>query len=181
MTVLALPILLIENIPRTDVSANVKVAATVTTVTTSTTPTTLAPSTTVEPTTAPPTTAAPATAPPTTAAKAKAAAPPTTARPTTTTAPPPPTTAALYVAPAPANTESGDASWYDYRPGECAHKSIARGTVVHVTNRATGASTSCVVTDRGPYAGGRIIDLDRSTFAQIADPGAGVIQVTITW
>jgi len=38
-----------------------------------------------------------------------------------------------------------------------------------------------VVTDRGPYSGGRIIDLDRGTFDQIADSSQGVIQVRITW
>jgi rare lipoprotein A (peptidoglycan hydrolase) len=38
-----------------------------------------------------------------------------------------------------------------------------------------------VVTDRGPFGRGRIIDLDVDTFAQIAPLSAGVVQVTITW
>jgi rare lipoprotein A (peptidoglycan hydrolase) len=59
--------------------------------------------------------------------------------------------------------------------------SIPRGTVVTVTSLETGARTTCVVTDRGPYSGGRIIDLDRATFAKLADPARGVIQVEITW
>ena len=53
--------------------------------------------------------------------------------------------------------------------------------MVTVTRLGTGASATCVVTDRGPHGAGRIIDLDRGTFAQLADPGAGVIQVRITW
>ena len=116
--------------------------------------------------------------------------PPTTARAdtaraksraTTTTSPrrpprrPPPTTAA------PSNQQGGGASWYAYNPGECAHPTIPMGTVVTVTRAATGASISCVVTDRGPYGAGRIIDLDRGTFAQLADPSEGVIQVRISW
>jgi rare lipoprotein A (peptidoglycan hydrolase) len=131
-----------------------------------TTATTEAPSTT--------TTAAP---PPTTT---------TTARPATTTTaapappPPPPTTAAPAPAPA-GNTESGQATWYRWREGECAHKTLPRGTVVTVTNVANGRTATCTVTDRGPYGGGRIIDLDDGTFAQLAPLSSGIIDVTIAW
>jgi rare lipoprotein A (peptidoglycan hydrolase) len=183
---LALPILVIDNIPRTDAKADqaaVSVAAAP-----STAPTTAGtiPPTTAAPVTEPATTAPPATAPPTTAPRptkaatvTKVQAPAPTAPPTTsapaTTAPPQPS-----VAPA-GGSEDGQATYYYYRPGECAHKTIPKGTVVTVTNVATGATTSCVVTDRGPYGDGRIIDLDASDFAKIADIGAGVIQVHITW
>ena len=77
--------------------------------------------------------------------------------------------------------EPGEDWFYDYRSGECAHQTIAKGTVVTVTNLANGATTTCVVTDRGPYQGDRIIDLDRGTIDQIADSSQGVIQVRITW
>jgi rare lipoprotein A len=77
--------------------------------------------------------------------------------------------------------QTGGASWYDYNSGECAHLTIPKGTVVTVTRTATGASATCVVTDRGPHGGGRIIDLDRGTFAQLANPNEGVIQVRIAW
>ena len=50
-----------------------------------------------------------------------------------------------------------------------------------MTNLANGASTTCTVEDRGPYEGGRIIDLSESTFGQIADPSEGVINVRIHW
>jgi rare lipoprotein A len=66
-------------------------------------------------------------------------------------------------------------------PGQCAHLTLPKGTVVTVTNVANGASVSCVVTDRGPYGAGRIIDLDRSDFARIADPAQGVVQVHLSW
>ena len=42
-------------------------------------------------------------------------------------------------------------------------------------------STTCVVTDRGPYGAGKIIDLDSTVFAQIASLDEGVIDVSITW
>jgi len=142
-----------------------------------------APGPTPTPDAAPTSVSAPATA------KTAVASPPTTTttapRPTTTTTQPrptpttqPPTTTAPANS---ANSETGQASWYDAPAGTCAHPSLPFGTVVTVTNLANGASTTCTVEDRGPYAGGRIIDLSESTFSQIADPSEGVIQVRIQW
>jgi rare lipoprotein A (peptidoglycan hydrolase) len=131
------------------------------------TTTTAAPTTT---TTAPPTTTT--TAPPTTTT-----APPvttTTAAPTTTTAPPAP-------APSAGNSQSGQATWYRWKAGNCAHNSLPMGTRVTVTNAATGATATCTVGDRGAFGPPTIIDLDASVFEQIAPLGAGRIQVTITW
>jgi rare lipoprotein A len=180
LTALALPILVIDNIPKTEARAQAQVE------------TVADPAS--APTTAAPTSAAPTSAAPTSAAPTATSAAPTTKAPTTTAKPKPTTTtravqkASVNAAPpapstteAPANAEEGGASWYDYRSGECAHRTLPKGTVVSITNLANGATVSCVVTDRGPYGAGRIIDLDRGTFAQLADPGAGVIQVRITW
>jgi rare lipoprotein A (peptidoglycan hydrolase) len=141
-----------------------------TTITVHSTTTTAAPTTTAT-TAAPPTTAAPTTA--TTAAPTTTA---TTAAPTTTTTAPPTTTTT-----APPNAQSGKASWYRYNDGECAHRTLPRGTVVTITNVANGRTATCVVTDRGPYGGGRIIDLDDNTFAQLAPLSSGVVDVTISW
>jgi rare lipoprotein A (peptidoglycan hydrolase) len=95
---------------------------------------------------------------------------------TTTTAPPPPPPPA-----APSNAQEGPASWYDGKANGCAHRTLPFGTSVRVTNLANGKTTSCVVNDRGPYTGGRIIDLDREVFAQLASTSAGVINVRIEW
>ena len=175
LTVLALPILVIDNIPRTDARAAVikaEVARALETATTAPSGFSMVPTTVIEQVAPrePATTTTATTA--TTRPKARGVSAPTT---TTTTAPKTTTTTT------PPNSQTGGASWYDYNPGECAHKTIPKGTVVTVTNLATGAHTTCVVTDRGPYDGDRIIDLDKGTFAQIADPGQGVIQVRITW
>jgi rare lipoprotein A (peptidoglycan hydrolase) len=180
LTALALPILVIDNIPKTEAraQASVEVIAPADVAAVTTAPATSAPATTAAPTTAAPTPQAPATTAPARKAAATLAAPTTTAPRTTTTAPAPPATTQMATE---ANAQEGGASWYAYNPGECAHQTIPKGTVVTVTNLATGASTTCVVTDRGPYGAGRIIDLDRTTFAQLADPSAGVIQVRITW
>lgn len=79
------------------------------------------------------------------------------------------------------HSETGPASWYQAPAGTCAHPWLPFGTVVHVTNLANGATTTCTVEDRGPYEGGRIIDLSEQTFSQIASPSQGVIQVRINW
>jgi rare lipoprotein A len=180
LTVVALPVLAIDNIPRIDARAAPVQAVSADAVDTAITAASAAPSTTgvtstmptdpassstrpTEPPTSRPTTTAPA--PVTAAAKPRATPSPTAA---------PPTTRAV-------DTQTGGASWYDYNPGECAHLTIPKGTVVTVTRLGTVASVTCVVTDRGPHGGGRIIDLDRGNFAQLADPGEGVIQVRITW
>jgi rare lipoprotein A len=180
LTVVALPVLAIDNIPRTEaraapieaVSADaIDVATTATSSPSITAAAPLNPADLVPtsvrlraPTSQPTTTTSPAT----TASKPQtpATAPPATA---------PPTTAARR------SEQTGGASWYDYNPGECAHPTIPKGTVVTITSLATGASATCVVTDRGPHGAGRIIDLDRGTFSQLADPNAGVIEVRITW
>jgi hypothetical protein len=83
---------------------------------------------------------------------------------------------------APGGHQEGGASWYRYKAGTCAHRSLPKGTVVKVTNLANGTSANCTVADRGPFIAGRIIDLDRSVFLAIAQsPGQGVVRVRIEW
>ena len=117
--------------------------------------------------------AAPAT---TTTAKPKPTTT-TTAKPrptTTTTAPPPPPSQ-------PSNSQTGKASWYDHEAGTCAHRTLPFGTILKVTNLGNGKSTTCRVADRGPFIEGRVVDLERSVFSQIASTSQGVIDVRIEW
>ena len=81
----------------------------------------------------------------------------------------------------PPPSQTGPASWYPAPPGTCAHQTLPMGTVVTVTDLGNGRQTTCKVEDRGPYQDGRIIDLSKATFAQLAPPSEGVIQVRITW
>jgi rare lipoprotein A (peptidoglycan hydrolase) len=107
----------------------------------------------------------------------------TTAKPrprpkaTTTTAPPRATESAT---PAAHGSESGKATWYDYKPGICAHKTLPFGTVVTV-HASNGKSVQCTVGDRGPYVDGYVIDLNQREFEQLAPRSAGRIDCTITW
>ena len=60
-----------------------------------------------------------------------------------------------------------------------AHKTLAFGTKVVVTNVSNGKSVTVRITDRGPFVKGRIIDLTRSAFAKIEDLDKGVTDVKI--
>ena len=136
------------------------------------TTTTVKPTTT---TTAKATTTTTAKATTTTSTTAKATTT-TTAKPTTTT------TAAPQQASSTGNVQEGDASYYDNAPaGTCAHRTAPMGTILKVTNLANGKSTTCKVADRGPYIAGRIVDLSKPTFAEIAPLSAGVIKVRVEW
>ena len=97
--------------------------------------------------------------------------------------PPPPTTLPRPPAPVPpAYSETGQASWYVAPAGFCAHPTLPIGTVITVTDLATGAKATCTVEGRGPFGGGgRIVDLDQTTFAKLAPLAQGVINVRISW
>lgn len=60
-----------------------------------------------------------------------------------------------------------------------AHKSLPFGTRVRVTNQHNGSSVVVIINDRGPYVGGRIIDLSRAAAGAIGMTGAGVAPVRI--
>ena len=110
---------------------------------------------------------------------------PTTAKPkptTTTTAAPKPTTTTTAAPKEFANGQGGRASWYAAASsGGCAHRTLPKGTLVKVTNTANGRSTMCTVNERGPYVDGRIIDLSKGGFDQVAGSHEGVINVMIEW
>lgn len=58
-----------------------------------------------------------------------------------------------------------------------AHKTLPFGTMVKVTNSKNGKSVVVRINDRGPYIGGRVIDLSRAAAAQIGMIESGVAQV----
>jgi len=60
-----------------------------------------------------------------------------------------------------------------------AHKTLPFGTKVKVTNVKTEKSVIVEITDRGPYVGGRPIDLTRAAFAAIASTKQGLVKVRV--
>jgi uncharacterized protein YabE (DUF348 family) len=98
----------------------------------------------------------------------------------------------LVIGTRPPNEQWGIASWYDWdgRAAPCggrlsgfyaAHRTLPCGTQVIVFNPSNGRSVTVVIRDRGPWIGGRIIDLSDEAFSQIAPLGAGTVRVRITW
>ena len=82
-----------------------------------------------------------------------------------------------------AGTQAGEATWYDppWAGLTAAHPWLPFGTMVTVTDRATGLSVTVVIDDRGPFGPGRIIDLSPEAFARLAPLGRGVLGVKLDW
>ncbi|MEI7952428.1 MAG: septal ring lytic transglycosylase RlpA family protein [Synechococcaceae cyanobacterium ELA182] len=88
----------------------------------------------------------------------------------------------------------GQASWYGpgfygnrtasgevLRPGTltAAHRYLAFGTKVRVTNLQNGLSAVVRINDRGPFHGGRIIDLAHGAAQQLGVTSSGTAQVKL--
>jgi rare lipoprotein A len=87
----------------------------------------------------------------------------------------------------------GRASWYSLpsnktangermNPNEltAAHRSLPFGTKVLVENLANGRSVVVRINDRGPFIGGRIIDLSKAAAANIGMIDSGTAKVRVT-
>ncbi len=60
-----------------------------------------------------------------------------------------------------------------------AHKSLRLGSKVKVTNPRNGRTVIVRINDRGPYVGGRCLDLSRAAMKKLGGTSAGVI--TVKW
>lgn len=105
------------------------------------------------------------------------------------------TLSSLVLMPTVAEASCGQASWYG--PGfhgrrtasgetfnqndlTAAHPSLPFGTRVRVRVTRSGRSVVVRINDRGPYTGGRIIDLSAAAAAQIGLRSSGVGNVCLT-
>jgi resuscitation-promoting factor RpfB len=79
------------------------------------------------------------------------------------------------------HSAEGTASWFGTSGLSSAHQSLPFGTVVKVTNLDNGRSTTVVIRDRGPYSGGRVIDLSDAAFSQLSPVTRGVVRVKLEW
>ena len=91
-----------------------------------------------------------------------------------------------------AASQCGKASWYkmgtktasgekmDARALAAAHRSLPFGTRVRVENLANGRSVVVRINDRGPFAGGRVIDLTQGAAEKIGMIHSGVAPVKLT-
>jgi len=58
-----------------------------------------------------------------------------------------------------------------------AHPSLPMGTRLVVTNPANGRTVRVVVLDRGPWTGGRVLDLSPAAFSRLAPLSKGLARV----
>ena len=89
--------------------------------------------------------------------------------------------------------QSGGASWYG--PGfhgkktasgerfntnalTAAHKTLPFGSRVRVTNERTGRSVVVRINDRGPFVGGRVIDLSKAAAQAVGISGIGKVKLS---
>jgi hypothetical protein len=92
------------------------------------------------------------------------------------------------------NTEEGVASWYgpgfqgnltangeifDTRKLTAAHQTLPFDTLVRVTNLTNGLAVVVRINDRGPFVGGRIIDLSEAAAERIDMIGSGTAEVRL--
>jgi rare lipoprotein A len=92
------------------------------------------------------------------------------------------------------STEVGLSSWYgppynqhrgangeiyDQNAMTAAHRTLPMGTIIRVTNLATGQSAIVKITDRGPFIHGRILDLSLAAAKATGVYRAGVAKVKI--
>ena len=88
--------------------------------------------------------------------------------------------------------ECGKAAWYDVggmtASGEvtpdgaltAAHRTLPFGTRVKVDNLANGRSVVVRINDRGPFVGGRVIDVSRAAAEKLGFVNAGIAPVQLS-
>lgn len=74
---------------------------------------------------------------------------------------------------------AADGSRFNMNALTAAHKTLPFGTVLKVVNQRNHKSCFVKITDRGPYAAGRIIDLSRGAATAIGMLGSGVARVSL--
>ncbi len=68
---------------------------------------------------------------------------------------------------------------FDMHAMTCAHLTLPFGTLLHVTNLDNGGEVVVRVNDRGPYVGGRIIDLARGAAEELGMIESGTAEVML--
>ncbi|GGC70461.1 hypothetical protein GCM10011504_55290 [Siccirubricoccus deserti] len=69
---------------------------------------------------------------------------------------------------------------FDATSDTAAHGTLPLGMVAEVTNLETGQSERVTIRDRGPYVGGRIIDVTPQTAERLGMRRQGVAPVEVT-
>jgi rare lipoprotein A len=79
----------------------------------------------------------------------------------------------------PSGHRAADGSAYDGNSMTAAHKTLPMGSIVRVTNLVNGEQVMVKITDRGPFAHGRVLDLSEAAAKQIDLYRMGVAKVKV--
>jgi rare lipoprotein A len=74
---------------------------------------------------------------------------------------------------------TADGNSFDQNDLTAAHRTLAFGTMVRVTNRNNGRTVKVKITDRGPHISGRIIDLSSAAARALDMEQSGVTRVSV--
>jgi rare lipoprotein A len=77
------------------------------------------------------------------------------------------------------NKKTASGERFNLHSMTAAHKTLPFGTKVVVKNMRNGKTVKVRINDRGPFVKGRVIDLSRAAFAQIASLDEGLARVEI--
>jgi rare lipoprotein A len=101
--------------------------------------------------------------------------------------------AAIHARQSSDDKQTGLASWYGDDAGAmtasgekydptlltAAHRELPFGTVIRVTNQRNGRSVEVRINDRGPFTGGRILDVSSAAADKLDMKDAGVVTVEL--
>ena len=77
------------------------------------------------------------------------------------------------------DTETASGDRFDKHGLTAAHPTLPFGTRLRVTNVRNGRSVTVRVNDRGPFVGGRIIDVTLAAAEALGMVNAGIAKVTL--
>lgn len=86
---------------------------------------------------------------------------------------------ASFYGPAHDGRKTANGSGFDHQDLTAAHRTLAFGTLVRVTNLANGRSVTVEITDRGPHIKSRIIDISLAAARVLRMQKRGVARVTV--
>lgn len=74
---------------------------------------------------------------------------------------------------------TSDGSRYHKDSLTCAHRTLPFGTLLKVTNKSNGKEVVVRVTDRGPHAAGRVVDLSMAAARELGMVNQGIASVKV--
>jgi len=78
-----------------------------------------------------------------------------------------------------AGRRTANGELYDPQARTCAHRTLKFGTIVVLEDLDTGRTTRCRINDRGPFVGGRVLDMSKRVARDLGVLERGLARVRI--